>query len=203
MSLGADFVFVLLVFSFWIFVRNCSITEQRGVHSSPHPHEDRWTQWLFLPIMLVLAGTTPTHFSAEPPHLLCCDNATCNILPWPPFLSVSPSPFASYLEIMTSIRFNIKQLIWGMLWIVEEEEEICRWASVKCLHMPGMSACEGRGWPVWEEGSCLNCLTPFHSVIMGLRYIWLRWAEGALSNTLTFLGCLFLSQSNFIPHFEL
>lgn len=50
-------------------------------------------------------------------------------------------PFSFYQEIMTSIRFNIELMkMQGDApngWGVEEEEEICRWASVKCLHMSG------------------------------------------------------------------
>lgn len=60
--------------------------------------------------------------------------------------SAPPPPAASYLQIMTSIRFNIKQGKRGMLWM-EMEEEICPWASVKWLHMLPSSEC------LWGERS--------------------------------------------------
>lgn len=90
---------------------------------------------------------TPAHSCAVTLHLLYYKNVICNIQSRPPqFSEAPPPPVASYPEIMTSIRFNIKQGKRGMLWM-EMEEEICRWASVKCLHMLPSREC------LWGERS--------------------------------------------------
>lgn len=86
---------------------------------------------------------------------------------------------------MTSIHFNIYQVKEGKLQIEKEEEEmgevvdeeekqekeICRWASVKCLHMSNSKRL-GEAWLLQRKGggewgwgvdlSCLHCLIIKH-----------------------------------------
>lgn len=88
---------------------------------------------------------------------------------------------------MTSIHFNIYQVKEGKLQIEKEEEEmgevvdeeekqekeICRWASVKCLHMSNSKRL-GEAWLLQGKGggggsggggvdlSCLHCLIIKH-----------------------------------------
>lgn len=102
----------------------------------------------FSPLRSPPSGTTPAHSRAVPPHLLCYKNAICSVQslpPPPPLLGPSP-PVASYLEIMTSIRFNIKQGKRGECsewrWRRKSVDELLLSVSTCC---PAVSACEGRG----------------------------------------------------------
>lgn len=138
------FIFFASTFSNWVFVKNSFQQFSRGLFIPPLTHMKMDGQSdSFSPSCSSLVGW---HQPTSVPCLLTyCITRTQSVILCPslPFFSVCLSPVASYLEVMTSIRFNMKGE--GTLWI-EMEEEICRWASVKCLHMPG-SEC------LWGERS--------------------------------------------------
>lgn len=122
-----------------------------------------WQSSAFSPLIFPPLGYHPNSLSPLSVFTLCTVRMQFVILcPDPSLSQLLLLPFASYLEVMTSIRFNIERVKGRRVWI-EEEEEICRWASVKCLHVSGGERLLG------ERSGLPGLWTPFHSVIMQHR----------------------------------
>lgn len=98
------------------------------------------------------------HRPTPEPYLLTYCITRMRSVTFSPCLSSSPSPppppVASYLEIMTSIRFNIKQGEKGECsewsWRRKSVDELLLSVSICC---PAVSACEGRGLATQSGGS--------------------------------------------------